>query len=155
MYHVKNGTDAIKLRLTPLVNFKDHHFNSKRQYMNFTKKIDSNILTVRPSYYDIDINVFCSDGTFTDIDDSWFYNMDYAIERERGLESTEDHYIPGYFDIEINPEEEKVITIISTVEKEITNKDGLDIIKRRKKTEKLISNSGYKDELAKSLFSSR
>ena len=40
--------------------------------------------------------MFFSDGTFTDIDDSWFYNMDYAIERERGLESTEDHYIPGY-----------------------------------------------------------
>ena len=43
--------------------------------------------------------------------------MDYAIERERGLESTEDHYIPGYFDIEINPEEEKVITIIQLLKR--------------------------------------
>ncbi|HOA96589.1 MAG TPA: amylo-alpha-1,6-glucosidase [Acetivibrio saccincola] len=152
VYYVKNGTDAIKLRLTPLVNFKDHHFNSKRQYMSFTKKYNSNILTVRPSYYDIDINVFCSHGTFTGLEDCWFYNMDYAIERERGLESTEDHYIPGYFDIDIKPEEEKVITIISTVEKKIKNKDGLDIIKKEEKRQKkLISSSGYKDEFAKKL----
>lgn len=152
VYHIKNGSDAIKLRLTPLINFRDYHFNSSKQHMHFSKKIDSDVLTVRPSYYDIDIKVSCSSGTFRDIDDGWFYNMDYAIERERGLSSTEDHYIPGYFDVEIQPEEEKVITIISTVEKEITQKDGLDIIKKEEKRQKkLISASGYKDELAKKL----
>lgn len=154
VYHVKNGTDAVKLRLTPLINFRDYHFNSSKQYMHFTKKFNSNtdILTVSPSYYDIDIKVFCKSGTFVDIDDGWFYNMDYAVERERGLASTEDHYIPGYFDIEINPGEEKVITVISTVEEEITNKDGLDIIKKEEQRQKkLISDSGYKDEFVKKL----
>ena len=78
--------------------------------------------------------------------------MDYAIEREKSIESTEDHYIPGYFDIDIKPEEEKVITIISTVEKKIKNKDGLDIIKKEERRQKkLISSSGYKDEFAKKL----
>lgn len=152
VYHIKNGSDAAKLRLTPLINFRDYHFNSSKQYMHFTKEFDLNVLTVRPSYYDINIKTFCSSGKFTNIDDGWFYNMDYAIERERGLTSTEDHYIPGCFDVDIEPEEEKVITIISTVEKEITQKDGLEIIKKEEKRQKkLISSSGYKDELAKQL----
>ncbi|MDQ2086138.1 amylo-alpha-1,6-glucosidase [Herbivorax sp. ANBcel31] len=152
VYHIKNGSDAAKLRLTPLINFRDYHFNSSKEYMNFTKNFDSSTLTVRPSYYDIDINIFCDSGTFKDNNDGWFYNMDYAVERERGLASTEDHYVPGSFDVEIGAGEEKVITVISTVEKEITNKDGLDIIKKEEKRQKkLVSASKYKDEFAKKL----
>ncbi|TYQ16400.1 UNVERIFIED_CONTAM: putative glycogen debranching enzyme [Acetivibrio alkalicellulosi] len=152
VYYVKNGSSKVNLRITPLINFRDYHFNSSRQYMNFNKHLNSGILTLKPSCYDIDIKLYCSNGIFEDIDDGWFYNMDYAIERERGLSSTEDHYIPGYFDVEIEPHEERTITIISTVEKEIKNKDGLSIInKEQKRLEKLLDTGGYKDKLAKKL----
>lgn len=152
VYHVKNGTSSINLRLTPLVNFRDYHFNSNRAYMNFTKEQRKDTLTVRPSYYDIDINVYCSEGKFEDLDDSWFYNMDYAVERERGLSSVEDHYIPGYFDVYIKPMEEKYITVIATTEKSIKHKSGLEIInKEEKRLKKLIEKAGYKDEMARKL----
>jgi len=59
--------------------------------------------------------------------------MDYAVERERGLASTEDHYIPGYYDIEIKPLEEKYITFVATVEKNVNHRDGLKIIEKEKK----------------------
>lgn len=155
VYKIKNGVSRAKLRLAPLVNFRDYHFNSKREHMNFNKEYKNKILKLRPAYYPIDINIYCSDGDFTSFEDSWFYNMDYAIERERGLSSTEDHYIPGCFDVEINPKEEKVVTFICTVDKDIDNKDGLQIIKdEEKRIEKLVKRAGYKDEIAKILVKS-
>ncbi|ODM26037.1 glycogen debranching protein [Clostridium sp. Bc-iso-3] len=152
VYHVINGASRTNLRLTPLVNFRDYHFNSSRAYMNFDRKSKKDVLIVRPSCYDIDISLYLSDGKFTELNDAWFYNMDYAVERERGLASTEDHYIPGYYDIEIEPMEEKYITFIATVEKNISQKDGLQIIeKENNRLHKLIDKAGYKDELAKRL----
>ncbi|CDG34798.1 glycogen debranching protein [Acetivibrio thermocellus BC1] len=152
VYHVINGTGRTNLRLTPLVNFRDYHFNSGRAYMSFERKFEKDVLTVRPSCYDIDIKLYSTDGKFTELDDIWFYNMDYAVERERGLASTEDHYIPGYYDIEIKPLEEKYITFVATVEKNVNHRDGLKIIeKEKKRLKKLASKAGYKDELAKKL----
>lgn len=152
VYRIINGIKKINLRLTPLVNFRDYHFNSSRAYMNFVKEYKDDILTVRPTFYDIDISLYCSEGKYKDLDDTWFYNMDYAIERERGLSSTEDHYIPGCFDIDIEPMEEKCITFICTVEKSIGCKDGRKIIgKEEKRLKSLVDKAGYKNELAKRL----
>lgn len=120
--------------------------------MSFYRKFDKDVLILRPSCYDIDIRLYSSDGKFTELDDTWFYNMDYAVERERGLSSTEDHYIPGYYDVEIKPLEEKCITFVATVEKSINHRDGQKIIeKEKKRLKKLIDKAGYKDELAKRL----
>jgi len=40
VYHVINGTGRTNLRLTPLVNFRDYHFNSGRAYMSFERKFE-------------------------------------------------------------------------------------------------------------------
>jgi len=72
VYHVINGTGRTNLRLTPLVNFRDYHFNSGRAYMSFERKFEKDVLTVRPSCYDIDIKLYSTDGKFTELDDTWF-----------------------------------------------------------------------------------
>lgn len=152
VYKIKNGASKAVLRLTPLVNFRDYHFNSKREHMNFNKHVKGQAMTVRPTYYDLDINLFSSEGKAKPIDDGWFYNMDYAIERERGLASTEDHFIPGYFDVELKPLEEKVVTVTASIEKNIKLRDGLEVIsKEENRLKKLLSKAGYKDELARDL----
>ncbi|MEN2774899.1 amylo-alpha-1,6-glucosidase [Acetivibrio clariflavus] len=156
VYYVRNGEESINLRLTPLVNFRDYHHCSRKENLNFYKSVagkDSVIL--RPQNYDIDITLFCSEGEFKPMDYCWFYNMDYSIERERGMASTEDHYIPGYFDINIKPNEEKYITVIATVEKELKLKDGLKIIGNEiERLEALVKKAGYDDELSKILVRS-
>jgi predicted glycogen debranching enzyme len=152
VYRIINGTSKAVLRLTPLVNFRDYHYNSSREHMSFRKEFKDNLMSVRPSYYDVDINIYCSDGKAKSLDDGWFYNMEYAMERERGLASTEDHYIPGYYDIEIKPSEERVITVIASVEKNAILKDGIELVnKEENRLKKLVSKAGYKDELAKRL----
>ncbi len=156
VYYVRNGQDNVNLRLTPLVNFRDYHYSSKKEYLNFSKTVvKEDLVTLKPQNYDIDISLFCSEGGFKPIDYSWFYNMEYAIERERGLGSTEDHYIPGYFDINIKPNQEKYITVIATVEKEIKSKDGLELINNEvERLSSLVKKAGYEDEFSQTLVKS-
>lgn len=156
VYHVINGQEDVNLRLTPLVNFRDYHYSSKREYLNFRRIAENeNMITLKPEYYDLHINLYCSESAFMPFEDSWFYNMEYAIERERGLDSREDHYIPGCFDVKIKPLEEKYITFIATVEKEIKSKDGLSIINNElKRLDGLVKKAGYEEEFAQTLIRS-
>ena len=85
VYYVRNEQESANLRLTPLVNFRDYHYSSKKEYLNFNKTVvEEDLITLKPQHYDIDISLYCSEGGFKSIDYSWFYNMEYAIER-RGV----------------------------------------------------------------------
>lgn len=156
VYHVRSGQERINIKLTPLVNFRDYHHSSKKEHLSFERTVmGEDLVKLKPKYYDIDISLFCNEGGFKAMDYSWFYNMDYAIERERGIASTEDHYIPGYFDIDIEPNQEKYITVIATVEKELKLKDGLTIINNEiDRLDALVKKAGYEDEFAKTLVKS-
>jgi predicted glycogen debranching enzyme len=50
--------------------------------------------------------------------------MDSPYEHERGLNGTEDHYIPGYYEIELKPGEEKTFTMVCSAGEEIDTLDG-------------------------------
>lgn len=151
-YTIKNGASKASFVLTPLANFRNYHQDSKRQYMVFEQKVYESGVLVKPYKLDFDINIFCNSGKYDKFEDCWFYNMEYPVEKERGLHSTEDHYIPGQFKIELQPFEEKSIDIIATIEKRIKeyNTDKL-FNKESKRIEGLCKKAGYKDEFAKKL----
>jgi predicted glycogen debranching enzyme len=152
VYRIINGANNLKLRLTPLINFRDYHHNSNRSHMTFkTKKIPSGI-EINPYNMEINITITCDRANFTLQQNCWFINMYYPKEQERGLYPLEDHFIPGYFDIEAYPDEEKYITIIATLENEIKERDGLILIKKEEERIKaLIDTAGYSDEFAQKL----
>lgn len=152
VYKVSNGSSKAVLSLTPLVNFRDYHSNADKQYMNFVQKPEEREVSIVPYNMDMDIKICCSEGKYLPRENDYFCNMDYAIERERGLHATEDHYVPGTFEVEFEPWQEMNISIIATIEKEIRNKDGMDILKKEeKRLNDLAQLSGFEDELAKSL----
>lgn len=152
LYRIKNGGSSIKLRLTPLVNFRDYHHTSSRWHMQFTQQPQDNSTSIKPYGLNTDIKISCNDGVFHALEDGWFYNMNYALERERGLDAAEDHYIPGSFEVEVDRWEEKYVTVTATVEKDINYKDGREIIEDEKnRLNKLVKNAGYKDEFAAAL----
>lgn len=151
-YHVINGSSRLKLRLTPLVNFRDYHNNSSKSHMRFTQRSYNEGTVINPYDLDTEINLYCRGQRFTQRDNCWFENMEYAVERERGLPFSEDHYIPGCFDMDIYENEEKHITLSASVEKDRMYSDGLFLIEKeclRKK--RLIDQAGYDDEFACSL----
>jgi len=44
------------------------------------------------------------------ISPDWYYDIEYIKERERGYDSTEDLFVPGYFDIQLKAGESVVIS---------------------------------------------
>ena len=75
--------------------------------------------------------------------------MYYIEEEKRGFDSEENLSVPGTFKIELNPREEKEISIICSLEKDIDEINAKDIIKNEKeRLENIVYNSNltYKRE---------
>ncbi len=151
-YKITNGKSKLKFKLTPLVNFRDYHFNASSQYMNFSQEFKNSNLKIKPYNQSSNINIYCSEGKFIKEDHSFFFNMDYAVERERGLQSTEDHYIPGYYEVKVAEKEIKEITFIATIEGDIVERNGMALIKKEEdRINKLTNGLNFKDEFMKKL----
>lgn len=149
MYRIVNGENATTLKLAPLINFRNYHHNSYKSNMNFKSQKTKDGVSITPYNLDVNIKINCNQGSFIRTEDNWFINMEYPVEKERGLPSTEDHYIPGYFEINIKPGEIEEISLIATIETDTAYKDVQDIINNEKKRiAGLRSLSGYKDEFA-------
>lgn len=152
LYRIVNGGSRARLRLTPLVNFRDYHFDSHRHHMRFHQNPSPHGTSIRPYDMELEIRLHCGEAAFTPLSDCYFENMDYAYERERGLQATEDHYIPGYFHIEAAPWEDRTVTVIGTVEKELPEADGPALLQQeRTRMEKLVRQAGFEDPLASAL----
>jgi len=151
-YHIVNGENSTKLRLAPLVNFRDYHGESRRHHMQFKQKAYQKGVKINPYNLDLTIGIYCTEGTFIEIEDCWFYNMQYPVEMERGLNHTEDHYIPGYFEVQVEPGRDMYITLTATVEDDVNCLDGRKVIEaERKRIEGIIEASAITDSFAASL----
>ena len=129
LYRVFNKNKKTKLILTPLVNFRDfhrenfnHEFDVKQEEYNRKLKIVLDGKGENPIY----INV--SDGVYIKHDNDSFKNMYYIEEEKRGFNAVENHAIPGRYEIDIDPFEQKDITFIASLEENIEAKDGKQII---------------------------
>ncbi|RCX11282.1 putative glycogen debranching enzyme [Anaerobacterium chartisolvens] len=148
-YRIINGAAEANLRLTPLINFRNYHHSSRSEFLKFDVSKAPNGAIIKPAYFNTDISLLCGEGEFTVWDGCYFFNMYYEAERERGLDYIEDHYIPGCFDIKLKSYEEKHVTIIATLEKEVKDCCGEKLISAEEKRLKaLVSTAGYGDELA-------
>ena len=68
--------------------------------------------------------------------------MFYIEEEKRGFCAEEDHIVPGRYEIEIKPNEQKDITFICSLEENIDELDGKEVIKKEKnRIKSLIKNS--------------
>ena len=130
-YKIKNSGKPIKLNLAPIVNFRDFHsmsidhiFNVKQEIKNKKVKliIDENPQT--PVYMNI------SEGSYIKHENDTFTNMFYIEEEKRGFYPKENHSVPGVYQIEIKPNEEKEISLICSLEENIEEIDVKELIKK-------------------------
>ena len=155
-YKIKNGAKHSKLILAPVMNFrnahginKDHQFKLKQQMKN--KKLEVEIDDGNPIYITI------NDGNYIEHKDDIFYNMFYIEEEKRGFEPEENHVVPGRYEIEIDPNEEKEISFICSTEENIEELDARALIlKETIRMTKIFNKSGLlgsdKDELIKTFL---
>mgnify|MGYP000428124155 FL=1 len=117
-YKIKNGENKAKLTLAPIINFRDFHTTNTDHEFNLSQSINKNkvkIVVDLNSQTPIYMNL--SEGIYIKHENDNFKNMFYIEEEKRGFEAEENHAVPGRYEIEINPEEEKEIlqNVVNTV----------------------------------------
>lgn len=143
VYEIKNSDKKAKLTLTPLINYRDFHSTSYNRNFQVNQYIKKNLVDIVIDNSENHIYMNCTDGKYIKKENEIFKNMYYIEEENRGLASIEDHSIPGSYEIEVNPNEEKCITFICSLnDSKIEKKDGLRAIKNEKnRIKKLVEKS--------------
>ena len=143
LYKIKNKKDIITLNLAPIVNFRDfhcvntnHNFNIRQNINNTKAKVIVDRISEHPIY------MKCSDGVYTEHFNDNFYNMYYIEEEKRGFQPKENHAVTGVYKIEIQPNEEKEITFVCSLDENIDEVDAKKVINAEiKRLDKIISNT--------------
>ena len=130
-YYIKNQNSNTKLTLAPIVNCRDFHSVNNKEHINLMQDIRNNKVkmvvndnTQHPIYMNL------SDGTYIKHDGDMFRGMYYIEEEKRGQEAVENHVVPGRYEVELAPNEEKYITFVCSLEENIEEKDGREIISK-------------------------
>ena len=112
-YRIKNGEKNAKLTLAPILNIRNHHSISINKKFKVEQKINKNKIEVvidDKTKKTIFMNV--KDANYIKHENNTFNNMFYLEEEKRGFTAEENHVVPGVFEIEIAPNEEKEVSFI-------------------------------------------
>ena len=128
-YKIRNGNSKAKLQLAPVFNFRDFHSMNTNHNFNLTQEKESDkikLIIDNNTHHPIYMKV--SDGKYTEHFNDIFNNMFYIEEEKRGFFPEENHIVSGVFDIEIEPNEEKNISFICSMEENIDEIDYKQVI---------------------------
>ncbi len=114
LYTIMPGNNDVFFRIQPLVNFRDFH--STRNCYSLDYSVRENAVNVRlNSHWDM-LHMKTSDGEFEKYDRTFYKNMYYFLEDERGLEAYEDHFMPGAFVVKVPKNSEYEFEFVATVD---------------------------------------
>ena len=161
-YKIINKKNKVKLILTPIVNCRDFHSLNHSNTFEFKQEYSDDLLKI-DLYNDIHTNIYVENGKYTKHDNDMFYGMHYSKEEERGFDCDENHYIPGTFEIEVKPNEDKKINFVCSIEgkygltpDEIKATDGDKVIKaENNRINKQIKQSKLLDKYEENMINAK
>lgn len=111
-YTLNETANPVTFRLKPFLAYRSVHRLAKANTWVDTKykEIKSGISWQMYKGYSKLNMQFSKPAQYTHVPD-WYYNIEYLRERERGYESTEDLYVPGYFNVKLKKGESVVISV--------------------------------------------
>lgn len=121
-YKIKNKDSKlrVKLNLAPIVDFRDFHCVNNNHKFKLRQDVKRNKIkliiddnSVNPIYIRV------SEGEYIEHKDDQFNNMFYLEEEKRGFLAEENHVVPGVFETYIEPDEEKEISFVCSLEENI------------------------------------
>ena len=101
VYEIDNGENTAEISLSPLINYRNHHYTSRSKYMDFNIETEENSIVINPYSSEHKIRVYYDSGVFINMTSCFFYSMEYEYEKERGLDAIDDHLISGIIKLEI------------------------------------------------------
>ena len=109
------------------MNFRNAHGINKDHQFKVDQKMHEKKLEVRIDEQN-PIFMAINEGKYIEHHNDTFYNMFYIEEQKRGFEPEENHAVPGRYEIEIEPNEEKEISFICSTEDNIEELDARALI---------------------------
>ena len=147
-YYIKNQDSKTTLTLAPVVNYRNFHAVNGSDKINLTQEITKNkvkMIINSNSQHPVYMNT--SEGTYIKHENDIFKGMYYLEEEKRGQEAVENLVVPGRYEINLQPNEEKYITFVCSLEDNIEEIDGREIISKEVvRLSELIYDSNLIDE---------
>ena len=110
-YTLENASQNVTFRLKPFLAFRSVHSlgkandNANTNYEGIKNGVSWQMYE---GYSKLNMQ-FSKKPEYTHTPD-WYYDVEYLRERERGYDSIEDLFVPGYFDVELKKGESVVIS---------------------------------------------
>ena len=161
-YEIENGSEACKLRVVPLFNYRGYADVSEKGDLNFKTIVNDKELSLIPEKNkDITIDFYTSEGVYYDrgliptsmatpnylIEENHFYMIDHRT----GFLGVDNHYTPYEVQLELEPYEKKKFYVKCTIEK-LNDKSGFEIVREYKeRAEGLVKKANLNDSLADNL----
>ena len=143
-YDIENKDRDIILKLAPIMNFRDFHCINANHDYEIRQNIYKNKVRVvldNNGMYPIYMNL--DSGKYIEHKKDIFKNIYYIEEEKRGFYPEENLIVPGRYEIEIKAGEKKKCVFICSMEENIEEIDGFEIIKEeRQRLDKIVNDSG-------------
>lgn len=122
-YKIKNQDSKSRFKITPLINNRDFHSLTKEKTFSYTQKTDVDRVQISfDQEEECKINMCVKSSNYIEHDNDIFYNMFYKTEHDRGFDCFENHIVPGTFEMELEPNENKELTFVCSLD----GKNGID-----------------------------
>lgn len=144
---VQSPKFKVELVLKPLLSFCDyHHLQHENAEFDLHYETSDNLVTVRP-YAEIPPLYFTHNAFAIENTGVWYRNFEYAVEKERGFDYTEDLFQPFALRFDLS----EAATVVASTEKRsfppVENFEQAEIERR----ENLIKAAGAADDFTKQL----
>ena len=144
-YKIKNGKTEAKLKLAPIVNFRDfHHMHTNYKYSLNQKVLEGKTRLEIDGNNEFPVYISVNDSNYIEHKNDIFWNMFYLKEEERGFYPEENLLVPGRFEVDLKPRETKEITFVASLNENIENINSNSIIENEiERLKKIVEDAGY------------
>lgn len=142
-YKITNKNHNTKITLAPLLNFRSYHYTTTNHNFIIDQNYKSGKLEViLDNNISNTIYIKVTNAEYIKHENNSYKNMYYIEEENRGFIAEENHAIPGVFEVNIEPNEQKEISIICSLEENIDEIEAPEIIEKEiKRLKKIVKDS--------------
>ncbi len=139
--------EKIELELRPLLSFSDYHA-LQRENADFNQHYEAseNLVAVKPDAAMPSL-FFAHNAASIERTSLWYRNYEYAIEKERGFDFSEDLFQPFALRFDLS---ERAIVVASTGAQNYTDAETFEKTERQRR-EMLVENANAEDDFTKQL----
>lgn len=153
VYKVTTGKKDATLKVQPLVNYRSFH--TTRNCYNLDTFVRDEAVNIKLTSKGLFLHMNASTGIFNRFERTYYRNMFYNVEDERGLDAYEDHYMPGEYVIDVPKNSEVTFEFVASVDDNndyLTNANASEIIRRETtRLEKICKIASAKSDVEKHL----